>query len=253
MIYKYLSIQNIIEKIYRDYGSPEELDVWDLYEWIAEALEAIDAYPQYEKLFTQIPIENWKGKLPCNLSYIEQVSYCGKPCYPVNSTMAILSSDTSNTTAKAFIRGEEVTSDMIPLFAMRNTDLERRYYDVDDCNLFFDIQTVATELVVSYIGVKIDQDGLPMIPDNYWYREAVTSYVQKMLDRIEWRKQKISEAVYRDSERAWERAKNAARANALMPDLGKMENLKNQIVRLKPNIRAFDSFFSSHSLPENLR
>ena len=38
-----------------------------------------------------------------------------------------------------------------------------------------------------------------------------------------------------------------------MPDIGKMENLKNMLVRLKPSINAFNSFFSTHTHAERLQ
>lgn len=254
MIYKYLPIQNIIEKIYRDSASPEELDVWDLYEWIAEALDAIGAYPQYEPLTIEISIENYRGILPCNLIAIEQVSYQGFPCYPSSGTMSIQGLNLDAVSGKSFIRGTEVDTELIPQFS--NTQAispNRHVYSTNDSCIFFDTETVSSPgLFMSYIGIKVDKDGLPLVPDNYWYREACVEYCQAKLDRIEWRKGKIPESVYKDTEMKWERAKNAARGQALMPDLGKMENLKNMLVRLKPNINAFSNFFSSHTYPEGL-
>ena len=39
MIYKFISIKEIIEGVYRDTAINEELDIWDVIEWGGEALE----------------------------------------------------------------------------------------------------------------------------------------------------------------------------------------------------------------------
>ena len=49
MVSKYISVYNIVEKLYRDYEHQEELNIWDIIEWSAEALEFIGAGQQYEK------------------------------------------------------------------------------------------------------------------------------------------------------------------------------------------------------------
>ena len=42
MIYKFISIKEIIEGVYRDTQIHEELDIWDVIEWGGEALEEPD-------------------------------------------------------------------------------------------------------------------------------------------------------------------------------------------------------------------
>ena len=49
MIYKFISIKEIIEGVYRDTAINEELDIWDVIEWGGEALELIGAGLQYEE------------------------------------------------------------------------------------------------------------------------------------------------------------------------------------------------------------
>jgi len=43
MIYKFKSIKTVVDGLYRDFDSPEDLDVWDILDWSAEALQLIGA------------------------------------------------------------------------------------------------------------------------------------------------------------------------------------------------------------------
>jgi len=58
MVYKYKSIKEIIDGIYRDYDSPEDLEVWDIIEWCAEALQLIGAGTQYIDEIAQMEVTN---------------------------------------------------------------------------------------------------------------------------------------------------------------------------------------------------
>jgi len=57
MIYKFTSIKEIIEGVYRDTQIHEELDIWDVIEWGGEALELIGAGLAYEELIAEICVK----------------------------------------------------------------------------------------------------------------------------------------------------------------------------------------------------
>jgi len=71
-----------------------------------------------------------------------------------------------------------------------------------------------------------------------------------MVDRIGWRRGSLSEGIYRDSQRDWEWYVKQARGSANMPNLDQMENLKNQWVKLKPNMNSSRTFFTDLASPE---
>jgi hypothetical protein len=66
-----------------------------------------------------------------------------------------------------------------------------------------------------------------------------------MLDRREWRKGRLHENIYRDSEREWHRLCGQARGQANMPNLDKVEAIKNMWVRLRPKDNNYNSFFNT--------
>jgi hypothetical protein len=86
---KYVSVETIIEKVYRDYGFEEDFDWNDAIEWVADALDFIGAPRAYVPKVTDgsttlgnpnpIVIKNHRGDLPCDLHVIVQTrEYCSK-------------------------------------------------------------------------------------------------------------------------------------------------------------------------------
>jgi|TARA_R110000737_G_C14583325_1_gene486118 hypothetical protein len=247
MNYKYVSVYEIIEGVYRDSGIQEELDIWDVIEWSGEALELIGAGVSYVNLVGEICLKDHRAKLPCNFHTLEQISYNGSPLPLCSGTFGAISTSASNTTTN-YIDGKKVDSENFPTSDLNTGNRGNCYYINDN----FVVTSFATGcLLLAFKGVKVDKEGFPMIPDNVSYKKAIKSYIQTMVDRIWWRRGSLSEAVYRDSQQDWEWYVKQARGSISMPNLDQMENIKNQWVRLKPNINSSKTFFTDLANPEH--
>lgn len=82
MIYKLVSVNNVISKIITDLGLTEEnIPISDLRGWAFDALEKIRAIPMYNHKVTGkdniplIPIENYQARLPMDCHSVTQVAY----------------------------------------------------------------------------------------------------------------------------------------------------------------------------------
>ena len=245
MIYNYINIREVIEGLYRDYDHQEELDIWDLVEWCGEALDLIGAHQQYINIVEDWQVCDYRYPLPCNIISLQQISYKGLPLKYAASIFGPANREGSNTN---ILNGENVEANNFPQAITDETVLDHRYY-INDAFLVASFKEGC--LTVSYTGTKVDEDGFPMIPDEVTYKKAIKSYCQMMLDRREWRRQRLSEAVYRDSQRDWEWYVRTARGKAQMPNIDKMESIKNQWVRLKPNQNSYNNFFSDLNTPEH--
>lgn len=71
--FKYINLDRILSKIYRDLGI-EEISETDVIEWSAEALEAIGAISLYEEAVAFIEVENYHADLPCGMHSIMQIA-----------------------------------------------------------------------------------------------------------------------------------------------------------------------------------
>ena len=70
------------------------------------------------------------------------------------------------------------------------------------------------------------------------------------IDYIEWRRGTLSPSVFQHSEQEWAWYVGQAGNKAKMPNLDQMEAIKNQTMRLLPNINAHETFFRTQGSPE---
>lgn len=248
MIYDYISIKNIVEGLYRDYNHQEELDVWDIVEWVAEALELVGTGQIYYDYIEDVPITNHRGVLPCNFSVLQQISYNG---YPMRYATGTFEPSTTITYEDNYIKGKEVEEKNFPQLQDSNNFFHGHSYYIKGGLINTSIENGC--ITMAYRGFALDKEGFPMIPKNVSLEKAVKAYCQMMLDRIEWRNQRIPNAVYSESKSEWNKYAGQARGSINMPNLDAMESIKNQWVRLKPDIIQHSQFFKGLGNQENLR
>jgi ribosomal protein S6E (S10) len=251
MVYKYESVYNIVEKLYRDYDHQEELDIWDIIEWAAEALEFIGAGQQYEKRVAELTIKNSMSALPCNFHSQPIASYQGKPINYATGSFAPLSTQTPTSSTNT-INGFTVSDQNFPATEnssaqMNDKTIPNTFYVRDGV---FVTNIAEGTVVLEYRGTKTDKDGFPMIPDLQSYRTAVTTYCQMMMDRQDYRKKRITKDVYVETKADWQWYCGQARGVANMPNLAYTEAIKDQWVKLRPNINSFQTFYSDQTLRE---
>lgn len=108
-------------------------------------------------------------------------------------------------------------------------------------------------IVLSYLGMPIDNEGLPLIPDTEDYKDAIFWYnVTKYLYPL-YLKNKISENKYIDAKVSWGAARKRAYGNSIMPDTHELEVIKNNWLRLLPTINEFRNSFDSLGARQNLK
>jgi hypothetical protein len=240
MIYKTISIKHVIEKIYRDYSAQEELDIWDIIEWAAEALEFVGAGNQYIEKVAEIPIKDHRGVIPCDFHSLQMISFNGNPLHQDMSIFGPVSEEPSDN----FLKGKKVSPENFPQQTnQRFSSLS--VYDIQ--NGLITTSFADGTLVMMYKAIGTDNEGFPLIPDNEYYKRAIVSYCQTMMDRQQWRAGKLPEQVYRDSQADWQWFCAGARGAANMPNIDQMEQIKNMWLKLKPNINSYDSFFDNIS------
>jgi hypothetical protein len=67
MQYKLTTVHQVISKIIRDLGlGDKEINWQDMIEWIADAMQHIGAYNQYEEKRETLELDNGRTKLPCD-------------------------------------------------------------------------------------------------------------------------------------------------------------------------------------------
>lgn len=99
---------------------------------------------------------------------------------------------------------------------------------------------------ISYQATRLDDEGMPMIPDLASYKEAIYWYINMKLSYVEWRLGKMKDAVYYDAKRSWNFYRQQAYAEALMPgDADQMKTIQNVWNKVYPEMNEHGQMFAT--------
>ncbi len=253
---KYVSSQEIINKVYRDTGTQVVLNQDDLIEWIFEALQLMGTTltliprhtgplenPDYE-------FENYRVQLPCDFHKLVQVSVNGYPCTPASNSFHHLldagccGTSLSDSVLDAFTDnfGNTFTSSIGPVvgYSSYNPVIT---FDINENYITFNAKT--GKCCLAYWAIPVDKNGLPLVPDETKVKEAITRYLIMKLDFIGWRTNQVPKDVYLESKQQYEWYIGSASNHLKMPDIAQMEGLKNMMIKLKPNHQEYSNFFKN--------
>lgn len=95
---------------------------------------------------------------------------------------------------------------------------------------------------LSYDALYKDDDGYLLIPDVISYKEAIYWYVVSKLKYPEYLAGRMNREIWYDIKRSWNFYCGQAYAEAMMPDSEDMENIKDEWIRLVPNMSIGDDY-----------
>ena len=107
-------------------------------------------------------------------------------------------------------------------------------------------------IMMSYQAIPTDLDGYPLVPDDAGFIEALYWYIAVKLLYPKWRDGRVRDAVYYDARRSWNFYCKQAYGNAMMPNQDQLESIKNNWLKLIPEINAHSNFFSTLGQQERI-
>jgi len=236
----YVSILRVAERVYKSGLNVDEINFYDMIEWVGDAIAKIGVSYAYMDRVTNgesdqedpITIADFRGTLPTDLVYITGVR--------------------DTTTHSSLV--EEVGSFRV---TYNNSNLVN---DGDPVMLAYRIENgyIYTnfeegEVEISYMAYKTDTNGWPMIPDDERYITACVAYVMYMIGYRLFLQDRLDERKFLYLEKEWLFYVNSAKTKAHMPTLDKMEALKNQLGKMRQSPFHHAAQFKYLSVPEVLR
>jgi hypothetical protein len=284
-IYKTTSSKVILRKIFRDLNPNNDNWIDDAIEWIGEALEHIGSATQLEKKVCLVPISNFKGSLPSDLYYINQVAINNAvsptteteltellkqvgeiqdalsedpdqdftyQLRELNSRIVVLEniymSNESLLTPLAYCTTNFPEALHCEDCVNRSAKCKECYYVEND-----KIKTSFTsgQVCLSYMAFPTDDDCYPLVPDDISYKEAMFWYIYKKM--LLGGETPVNNGInYTFAEQQWKYYCTQARNAANYPDIDRYESFMNQWVRLIPNINRAMSGFENLGTRETL-
>lgn len=206
MIYKLVSVKSVIYTIATnlDIGDTE-IPVDHFIEWIGQGLAHIGSYYQLTSKETVLTVENFKAELPCDFYKMQRMLYGNQ--YLINNEN-IVSRD--------------------------SVDMAANQFSNRDYNIIHNVITTSFEsgeINIQYLAIPVDCDGLPLVPDDPSFMDAL---FWRCVYQLSIRGYAFLNPQMRDinfTKRMWNTYCGQARANANMPDLDMCERLKNNYTR----------------------
>ncbi len=121
-------------------------------------------------------------------------------------------------------------------------------FDINNNHLTLSVKEGA--VCMAYLAIPTDDDGLPLIPEDTSYQLAIKKYLTMKIDYIAWRKGELRSDIFQHSEQEWQWYVGQAGNKAKMPNIDQLEGIKNQVMRLLPNVNAHETFFTTQLAPE---
>lgn len=249
MIYKSVSIHNVIAKILRDTRLHDSSYVPDLIEWIPEAMRLMQTNYELQPAVCTIKISDNRGKMPCGLIYLEAVTYLGRRLASYSGISVKNGMRQVQYAPDAFVTafkmneeavGPAVDASLIPA-SSANAWTDHGY----QIRMDYIYTTFETgEITVYFLKPPTDDQGLPLIPDQQDYKEAVYWYVRAKLIQAGYK----DRAYGNDDRLAWERFElHASRAmsDISYPTVDQKQAQLEMQVRFIPPVDYWESMFSN--------
>lgn len=261
---KYVSVDRIIENVYRDFKFEYDLNYQDAVEWIGSLLALLsvpivlldkvtngkDDMPEF------IKIENYRGNLPCDLHSIVQTAYAASngtlyPMYYTENTMHRAyhcSFDDFVRTSEGEISNDLLGLENSPLF-IGDSGSGKSYaeYKVNNNYIFTNFREGFVQM--SYKAIPTDSKGMPLIPDNEsWIRACVFEVALRIASILYYQDKLSVDKLNRiDRDRDW--YVGQAVISIKIPSLDQQQSEINNIRSINKR-NHHGSFFRNMTIPE---
>lgn len=166
-----------------------------------------------------LTIENYRAQLPCDLISVNQVR--------LSQNGSCIRSMTDNFNMHNIYDDSRNTSE--PTFKTQGTIIYTSFKD--------------GSIQLSYKAIPIDEEGLPLIPDNPIFLETLELYIKKKWFTILFDMGKIQPAVLNNTQQEYAFKAGQCNNEFIIPSPSEMETLTNVWSQLIPRVNEFKKGF----------
>lgn len=201
MIFRSTSIDEVISRIIRNTRVQDSSYIQDMIEWIPEAMGQMQTRMPLTYKYHDTEINFHKGKMPCGLIYLAAVEYDGVRLPYSSTAKHYATGHKINDKNKSEASTAQVFTSVIKTnpndtyFDQNNILWSSTLEPTTNLNVIVsadqhpshwyatELDWITTSIIdgtlrLHYLSQPLDENGLPLIPDNENYKEALYMYVR---------------------------------------------------------------------------
>lgn len=250
MIYNSTSMIEVLGRVVRNTRLQDTSFLNDMREWIPEAMGYMKTRFQLKKQFKDVRINYYRAQMPCGLSILSAVQYGNKRLRWYNSPRRPEAMNISDPNAVSVYPGiaqddtvvfgthlvkREATDEGVPVsFYQTNLEPLETMGFHEEHWYFTEMGSITSSIKdgwvrIHFTGIALDDAGLPLIPDEENYKEALYYYCRAKMIGAGYEDKAFTEdkCMARYEEHA-----RRARSRITYPSIDQMEARVNNMTRL---------------------
>lgn len=216
--YQYINIREILSRILR-HPLLQDLNLETAIQYTVDFFGIIGLPSTYIDKVATVEINNFRGVMPCDLISINQVSYKGNCIAYMTDNF----NDCPHNTYTFKTQGRIIY-----------TSFKEGCVDI------------------SYKAMAVDNEGLPLLPDEPTFLRALELYIKKQWFTILFDMGSINQAVLQNTQQEYAFAVGACNNTFIIPSVSEMEAIKNMWNQLIPRTNEFRRGFKYLGKQEHL-
>lgn len=186
----------------------------------------------YIEKTTELRIENYRAKLPCDFHEMIQVRTNFEKCGHYVGGVFRYSTDNFHMSDKTH----------------ESPDLT---YKVQGTVIYTSIKEGTIE--IAYRAIAVDDEGYPLIPDKSSFSRALELYIKKQCFTILFDLGKINQAVLSNTQQEYAWAVGQAQSDLIRPSIDEMQSITNAFNTLLPRVHEHSKGFITDGSKEYFR
>lgn len=214
----YTNIREIASRLMR-HPLMVDLTLESIIQYTVDFIGRMGLPPIYYDKVETVEIKNYRAKLPCDLIAIRQVK------------------DAKNNTSL------RATTDTFHLIHDDKRFLERQEgtFKVQGNIIYTSFKE--GHLVIAYRAIPVDDEGLPLIPDNSVFLKALELFIKKEWFTILFDMGKITPAVLQNVQQEYAWSAGQCNMEFTLPSVSEMESISNMLNQMIPRTNEFRKGF----------
>lgn len=231
---QYIELQEVLSRILR-HPLLQSVNIEQAVQYTIDFIHIFGLPDMYEDKEAIVPIENFRGQLPCDLISINQVmDTCSHVC---------LRSMTDTFFPDNYERGKRTAG----YIGYRDEST----FKVQNHIIFTSFEK--GKVKVSYKAIPVDDNGFPLILDNSVYLKTLELYIKKEVFTIKFDQGEISDRVLQHTEQQYAWSAGQLQSEFSIPSESEMESIARSWTTLIQRTTDFDNGWRNLGDREYLR